>query len=76
MVCGGWELPEIYLHEKLRKLVHLLHTVFQEEVKLHSFGWRQWVEQETDAGGNSEDSVVCHLVCPPGLFIGGLRQEN
>lgn len=24
--------------------------------------------QERDAGGNSEGSVICHLVCPPALL--------
>lgn len=44
---------------------------------MRSFGLETvGVAQDTDARSNSEDSVVCHSVCPLGLFVGGLEQED
>lgn len=48
--------------------VHPLHTISQERVKLYSFVLKT-VSGVGDTGGNSEDSVVCHLVCPPALLL-------
>lgn len=61
----GWNFQRfIYMIEE----VHPLHTISQERVKLYSFVSKT-VSGVGDTGGNSEDSVVCHLVCPPALLL-------
>lgn len=54
------------MYERLRKFPREYPT---GEARCTALVCRQLVVQESDTGGNSEDSVVCHLVCPPALLL-------